>query len=184
MKNNKMEIKLKIKPRTALKNTCGPTSLRMVLSYYGIDAKEKEIIKAVGGLKKFGIRTIKLAQYAKKLGFKCECLSYEKKLSRGFAKIKKPDVNDILKFLKRGVPVIIAVNQYLLYGKGKDKKMGHFIVITGYKKDCFWYNDPWDGKLHKINLEDLKLAWYNNILDSSAYLLAIWPKYGYQIQKN
>ncbi|MBU1102548.1 C39 family peptidase [Patescibacteria group bacterium] len=168
-------MKLQIKPLKALKNTCGPTSLRMVLTYYGINKKEKEILKAIGGLRKYSIRTVRLAEYADKLGFDYECFSYEKELSHGIAKIRKPDSNDILKFLKKRMPVIIAVNASLLFGY-RDKKMGHFIVITGYGNRHFWYNDPWDGKTHKINTENLKFAWFNNVIDSSAYLLAIWPK--------
>lgn len=169
-------MKLQIKPLKAFKNTCGPTSLRMVLTYYGVKKKEKEILKAIGGLrKKYGVHTIRLAEYANHLGFDYECLSYEKRLSHGVAKIKKPDTNDILKFLKRRIPVIITVNAYLLFGY-KDKKMGHFIVITGHGDKYFWYNDPYDGKTHRINTEDLKFAWFNNIIHSSAYFLAIWPK--------
>lgn len=156
-------------------NTCGPTALRMVLKYFENDVLENNIIKSIGGIKKYGVRTIKLAEFAKKSGFEIVCLSYNRKLAKGKAQIKKPSKEDILKFLRKNIPVIIAVRSFLVYG-GKPSEEGHFIVVMGYKNGIFWYNDPHDGKLHKIAEEDLLSAWFNNALDSSAYLLAAWPK--------
>ena len=159
------------------KNTCGPTALRMVFKYFGRDVLEDQIIKSIGGIKKFGVRTVKLAEFAKKLGFKVECLSYNKKLAGDKAKIKKPNKKDVLKFLKKNIPVILSVRSFLLYdGDNKPSKAGHFIVITGYKNRTFWYNDPYGGKRRKVAEEDLLFTWFNNVLDSSAYLLAVWPR--------
>jgi len=149
----------------------------MVLKYFGYSFSDKEIIASIDGIKKYGVRTIKLAEFASKLNFNVECLSYNKELARRKAKIKKPNLKDILKFLKRKIPVIIGVRSALLYNKEKLREMGHFIVITKYRKNIFWYNDPYDGHQHRIKENDLAFAWYNNVLDSSAYLLAIWPKH-------
>ncbi len=154
---------------------CGPTALRMVLHYFRKNVSSDEIIKGVSGIKKYGVRTIKLADFARNLGFKVYCYSYNQKLSRGRAEIKKPAKSDILKFLKEKIPVILAVRSFLLFNK-KPSSRGHFIVITKYEKGWFWYNDPKDGKQHQIKEKDLVLAWFNNILNSSAYLLAIQPK--------
>lgn len=155
---------------------CGPTALWMVLQYFGKQTSVKEIVRDIGWIKKYGVRTIKLAGFAQKLGFKVYCYSYNKKLSKGKAKIKKPAKSDILKFLKKKLPVIIAVRQFLLFNE-EPFDMGHFIVITGYEDGKFWYNDPEDGKLHKIKEDDLMFAWLNNVLDSSAYLLVLEPNY-------
>ncbi len=147
----------------------------MALKYFGKDIREDQIIRSVGGIKKYGVRTIKLAEFAKKLSFRIECLSYNRKLAKGKAKIKKPNKKDILKFLKKDIPVILAVRSSLLYGE-KSSDNGHFIVVTSYKNGIFWYNDPHDGKRHQLAEEDLLFAWLNSVLDSSAYLLAIWPE--------
>jgi len=153
--------------------SCGPAALRMVLAYYKTKIPEKEIIKHTGGLKKYGLRTIHLADFAEKIGFKIECLSINKKLAKGKAKIRKPAIKDIIKHLKKQTPVIIAVSSNLLFNR-KSTTPGHFIVITRYNKGFFWYNDPKDGKQHKIKDKNLLSCWYNNnALDSSAYLLAI-----------
>ena len=158
------------------KNTCGIIALKMILSYFGKDVDENKIIKAVGGLKSYGVRTVKLAEVAQKLGFTTECLSYNQKLASGKAIIKRPTKKDILKHLKKERPVILNVRSSLFYQRPKLSQAGHFIVITRYKKGLFSYNDPADGKHHRIGEEELQFAWFNEVLDSSAYLLAIWPK--------
>lgn len=154
---------------------CGPTVLRMVLCYFGKNVSQHEIIKKVGGTKKYGIKTVKLAEFARNLGFETDCYSYNKKLAQSKIKIRKPKKSDIINFLKKGLPVIIAVRTFLLY-KEKPSKTGHFIVLIKYEKGKFWYNDPNDGKEHKVNEETLMCALLNNALDSSAYLLVIKPK--------
>lgn len=52
-------------------------------------------------------------------------------------------------------------------------RVGHYIVITGYEKDRFHYNDPGDGKKKSISGDKLIFALSNNVFDSSAYLLVI-----------
>ena len=155
--------------------TCGPTALRMVCAYFGEKIRESEIVENVGGIRSYGVRTVHLAEYARERGFNVECLSYNKDLADGKAKIKKPSKKDILKFLKKEIPVILAVKSYLLYGK-RHPTDGHFIVVTGYGNDFFLYNDPYDGKRHKIAEDALMFAWFNHVPNSSAYLLAIWRK--------
>ncbi len=151
---------------------CGPTALSMVLYYFGKRVSSKEITKKIGGIKKYGVRTIKLANFAQKLGFKVYCYSYNKRLSKGNAKIKKPAKSDIVRFLKKRLPVIIAVRSSLLFDE-EPSEVGHFIVITKYEKGKFSYNDPKDGKRHEIKEDKLMLAWFNNAVDSSAYLLVL-----------
>ncbi len=155
---------------------CGPIALKMVLQYFNKDISYNQIIKEIGGIKKYGVKTISLASFAKKLGFKVECYSYNKKLAKKIAKIRKPTKIDIIKFLKRKLPVIITVRSFILFNK-KLSEIGHFIVITKYEKGIFCYNDPNDGKQHKIRENDLMFAWFNNVLDSSAYLLVLQPKH-------
>lgn len=156
-------------------NSCGTTSLRMVMSFLGVDVSEEEIIRGVGGLKSYGVKTVALAEYAKKKGFKTILYSFSKKLSEGKAVIKNPRVLDIRRFLDEGVPVIINVRYSLLKGKSLTKA-GHFIVVTNYENGVFIYNDPSDGREHKIDEEMFRLAWFSNIFDSSAYLLVLRPK--------
>lgn len=155
---------------------CGPTCLKMIFSYHGLKLSLTEIIKKIGNLKKYGTKTVKLAELAKKLGFKIHCYSYEKKLAKDFCEIKIPDLEDIIKFLKQQIPVIIAVNMSILYNQ-KPSNKGHFVVINGYDKNVFFYIDPQDAKEHQISKNHLMFAWYNNVIGSTAYLLVIKKTY-------
>lgn len=158
------------------KMECGPTSLRMVLKYFNRTVSQKNIINKIGGLRKFGVRTIDLADFAKNIGFDVYCYSNNKKFSHGKADIKKPNKLEILKFLKKGLPVIISIRSYILYNKEKSNR-GHFIVIVGYEKGKFIYNDPFDGKQKNIDEDIFMKALKEHSLDSSAYLISIKPRH-------
>lgn len=156
------------------KGACGPTSLKMVLAYYDVRESLRNIIKSVGGIKKQGVRMVKLAKYAKDLEFDIVCLTYNKKLGCGKAKYKKPDLSDIRKYIRRSIPVIVCLKTKYLFKEATHS--GHYVVITGYRNRKFSYNDPHDGKKHGIGGGKFYQAWYENSLDSSAYLLTIYNK--------
>jgi ABC-type bacteriocin/lantibiotic exporter with double-glycine peptidase domain len=97
-------------------------------------------------------------------------------------KIKMPNLKDITNFLKKKLPVILAVNAKILFEAESlpdfpkvPNNMGHFIVMTGFRNNTFYYNDPYFGKRKKISRDKLFFAWSNNVLDSSAYLLVLLP---------
>jgi ABC-type bacteriocin/lantibiotic exporter with double-glycine peptidase domain len=154
--------------------TCGPAALEMVLRFYGKNLSQELIIKKIGGVKKsYGVRTIKLAEFARSLGFNVRCFSYNKKLSKGKAEIKVPSEKEIVDLLKNKIPLILAVNSSILFDKEKFSKKGHFIVLTKYSNKKFWYNDPLNGKERLISEDKLMFALSNNVLNSSAYLISI-----------
>ena len=155
-------------------SSCGPAALSMVLKYFGYGVPQRRIINKIGGIKKYGVRTVKLSEFAQELGFKVYCYSYNKKLAGGRATIKKPSKSDIIHFLEKRLPVIVAVDSRQLSGaKGKHSTMGHFIVIVNHKSGKFQYNDPSDRKQHQIKERDLMLALIKNARESSGYLLVL-----------
>jgi len=92
-------------------------------------------------------------------------------------RVKMPSFTDIESFIKKKIPVMIAVNSKIFFEENKSSTWsGHFIVITGFDRNKFYYNDPWDGVADSIGREKLFFALSNNILDSTAYFLAIKPK--------
>ncbi len=151
---------------------CGFIALRMVLEYFGKNISSKEISKFTGGLKSYGNSTIELAEFARSIGFDVDCFTYNKKMSNGKAEFRKPSKKNIIGFLNNKIPVIITLRSFLLFDN-KPSSSGHFIVINGYSDHMFYYVDPYDGKEHEIDEDKLLFAWHNNILNSSAYLLAI-----------
>lgn len=148
----------------------------MVLKYFNDPVPLATIIKKVGGIKTFGVRMVRLAAFARGLGYTIHCFSYNKKMARGKVTFVKPNTELILKYLQRGRPVIIAVRTALL-NDSKPSSSGHIIVITHFKNGTFWYNDPTSARERKIAENDLLFAWYNNALDSSAYMLVLEPSH-------
>lgn len=84
-----------------------------------------------------------------------------------------PSLDIIKKFLDKKLPVCIAINPAVLFEKKKDLRLGHFIMLNGFKEDKFYYNDPAFGKNKTISADKLIFALSNNVFDSSAYLLVI-----------
>jgi len=83
-----------------------------------------------------------------------------------------PSLNVIRKFLDKKLPVLVAVNSATLKEKKRDLRFGHFIILTGYTKDKFYYNDP-HGKRASISADKLIFALSNNVFESSGYLIVI-----------
>lgn len=120
------------------------------------------------------MKCIRMCEYARRLGYRVHCFSFNEKKAKGLAEIAKPRKDLIIKYLKKGVPVIITVRMFLLWN-WKYSKVGHYIVLTKYDKGYFWYNDPHFAKEFRIKEDDLIFAWHNNILDNSGYFIAIEP---------
>ncbi len=92
-------------------------------------------------------------------------------------KMEIPSLKIIKKLLDKKIPVIVIVNSVILsekkFGGKDDLDLGHFLVLTGYQKERFYYNDPYYGKSSSISSDKLIFAMSNNALYTSAYLLAI-----------
>lgn len=94
-------------------------------------------------------------------------------------KIKIPDKEDIILFLKKGLPVLISVKAMLLEEDSKiNPDVGHYIVVNGYDEDkrTFSFADPFYGNVWETEEMRLLFSWHHNAIDSSAYLLAFEPK--------
>ena len=84
---------------------------------------------------------------------------------------KVPNLDLINRFLKRQIPVIVALNTNSLDGK-PDKRSGHCVVIIGKERNDYIINDPRSEflKPYKLNKDKLLQAWYLR----GAYLLALY----------
>jgi len=123
-------------------------------------------------------RTKFLIKKEKKNLRKKELISILKVLrSRISFKMEVPSLKIIKNFLDKKLPVIVLVNSVILFerkfGGKKDLDMGHYLVLTGYQKEKFYYNDPYCGKNYSIPSDKLIFALSNNALYCSAYLLVI-----------
>lgn len=124
---------------------CGPTSLRMVLDFYGVKITEKEIIKLAKYDekkmdKKDNTGAKRLADGAKSLGFQ----AFVKDNSR---------LEDVRHYvLKKKVPVI--VNWF-------SETEGHYSVVVDIDKKQITLRDPETGGLRKIPLKTFEDIWFD-----------------------
>ncbi len=118
---------------------CGPASLKMVLSYFGVEKSEEELVRLSKCLKDKGAEAENLLKAAKKLGFK------------GFIK-DYSDFKDVKKFLKKKIPVIVdwfSVDE------------GHYSVVVGVDDKKIYLHDPELGRLKVMRLKEFKTVWFD-----------------------
>ncbi len=142
-------LKLKSFQETSGMSYCGPASLKIVLSYYGIKRSEKELAKMAGWDKDLDVNDKGIKKAAEILGFKV-------KIKNG------SNFGDIEKWLSKGVPVIIdwftrGRNDYL----DSETADGHYSVVAGLDDKFIYLEDPEIGKTRKIKRGDFLRVWFD-----------------------
>ena len=144
---------LKIKPFQETLNIgmCGPASLKILLSYYGVEKNEKELAKLCGTKKDLGTDDEGIKRAAESLGFK--------------VKIKNnSSFKDIERWLNKDVPVII---NWFTRGRvdytNADVSDGHYSVVCGLDDKKIYFQDPEIGGMRKLDREDFMTVWFDFI---------------------
>lgn len=128
-------IKLKLFKQS--KGYCGPASLKMVLSAYGINKSENYLAKLTKATRKKGCSEKNVVKAAKKLGFK------------GYVK-QKASIKELKKLVKRA-PVIV--------GWTSPEEGGHYSVVVGFKRNNILLADPHFGKIKKHPIKWFDERW-------------------------
>ncbi len=142
---------LKLKPfqETLNAGMCGPASLKILLSYYGIEKDEKELANLCGAKKDLGTDDQGIKKAAESLGFKVEI-----KNNSSFA--------DIEKWLDKNVPIIV---NWFTRGRAdypdSETADGHYSVIVGLDDKFIYLQDPEIGKMRKIKRDDFMRVWFD-----------------------
>ncbi|KKT26781.1 MAG: hypothetical protein UW11_C0006G0047 [Parcubacteria group bacterium GW2011_GWA2_43_9b] len=128
---------------------CGPATLKILFSYYGIDKTEKELAKISGWNKVLGIDDMGMKKAAEKLGFKVEIKN-------------NSSYKDIQGWLKKGIPVIV---NWFTRGRNdypeSETADGHYSVVAGLDDKFIYLQDPEVGKLRKIKRYDFMRVWFD-----------------------
>ncbi len=135
---------------------CGPSAIRSVLNYYGLNVDEAEAVEAVYSEKIKGSLIMDLFIMAKSKGFN--------------ARFYSGSVVDLKARLRNGTPPLLLVDMGL-----KWMPMGHYIVAVGYddEQDALIAHSGEEG--HKvIPFKSFKKAWqkagYSTLLVTPAAL--------------
>lgn len=128
---------------------CGPASLKMILSYYGIKKSEKELYRMCGTRKGLGTDDRGLKKAADKLGFKV-------------AIKEKSTLKDIERWLDKDIPVIV---NWFTGGRSDsiDSAVadGHYSVVVGLDNKFIYLQDPEIGSMRKLARDDFMTVWFD-----------------------
>ena len=142
---------LNIKPfqETLDSGMCGPASLKMVLSYYGVEKTEKELANLCHVDNDLGTDALSLKQVAESLGFKAEIKN-------------QCTFDDIHQWLHKKVPVI--ANWFSRGRTDYDESSvpdGHYSLVVGLDEQYIYLQDPEIGGLRKIKRDDFLRVWFD-----------------------
>jgi predicted double-glycine peptidase len=129
-------------------NMCGPASLKIILSYFGVEKSEQELAELVGKTN-LGTNDTGIKFAAEALGFKV-------------AINNESSFDDIQKWLDRGVPVIV---NWFTRGRAdytnSDVADGHYSVVSGLDQNNIYLQDPEIGEERTINRNDFMKVWFD-----------------------
>lgn len=119
--------------------TCGPSSLKMILEYFGKRESEIRLAHEAHTNKRFGTEHVEMINLARKHGFYCYVHH-------------DSNINTIKHFINSDLPVIINF-------KNPSDGIEHYAVVIGHSKGQLILNDPWNGKDFKISDKVLNNYW-------------------------
>ena len=139
---------------------CGPASLKMVLSYYGVEKTEKELAELCGTDSNLGTSADGLKRAAEQLGFTVEIKS-------------DSTFDDIQRWLDKKVPVIV---NWFTRGRidydDSEVPDGHLSVVVGLDDKDIYLQDPETGGSRKIARDDFMKVWF----DFTGERIATWDE--------
>ncbi len=119
---------------------CGPTSLKAVLAYYGLNKSEAELTRLSGATKSKGVEASGIVRAAHKLGFHAEIRdgSTLSQLSR--------------LVLDKKIPVIVD---------WFSTDEGHYSVVVGLDQKKIHLMDPELGAIRTLPVKDFERVWFD-----------------------
>ena len=145
------KILLDVKPfqETLNSDMCGPASLKIVLEYYGTNKSEYELAQLCKFKEGLGVDDKGMKLATEKLGFKVAIKN-------------NSSFEDIAKWLKKGVPVIVDwfTRGRTDYGDSSAAD-GHYSVVMGLDDDFIYLQDPELGAMRKIDRNSFMRVWFD-----------------------
>jgi ABC-type bacteriocin/lantibiotic exporter with double-glycine peptidase domain len=136
---------------------CGANALLSVLTYYGINTFEEEIIKSAKTSEN-GTPINGMLKVLKNNGLKAD--------------LKQLDVDEIKKYIDKKIPIILRIQAWSGINEDwkKDWKHGHYVVVIGYDLDKFYFEDPWCSERTYLKFDELKDRWHDVDIDGKKYI--------------
>jgi len=129
---------IKIKSHKQKVGQCGPSSLKMVFAYYGLEKTEAELAKLTKCKPTVGTSAKNLVNVAKRFGFQ----AFYKDLA---------EIKDLRNYLRKNIPVIVN-----WFSTDED----HYSVVVGINKKDIYLKDPEIGRGRKMDINYFKKLWF------------------------
>lgn len=131
---------LDVKPYRQKPGLCGPSSLKMVLDFFGIEKTETELAIMAGYTNQDGTKSEGLIKAAETLGL----MAFQKDFS---------EIKDLKKnVIDKKIPVIVD---------WFSKDDGHYSVVVDIDDKNIYLQDPQLGELRTMDLETFKRVWFD-----------------------
>jgi ABC-type bacteriocin/lantibiotic exporter with double-glycine peptidase domain len=134
--------------------TCGPTSLQMVLAYYGVRNSEAKLAQVLNTSVATGTCRVKMYETAVLYGFHCY-VNNEASL---------PEIEFLLNL---EVPPIVRFLE-------PDSNEDHYGVVVGVTEKNLKIHDPWSGPSQTYQKQDFLKRWTCDTIDNcKQWLMAV-----------
>lgn len=134
--------------------TCGPTSLQMVLSFYGIRESESALAEELKSTAENGTYHKNMLEAVLRRGLYCYIND-------------ESNLEELRSLLGNGIPVIV---RYLERERNED----HYGVVVGLSDEVVAINDPWAGERVHFSREEFIARWKCDLLgDCAQWLMAV-----------
>ena len=128
---------------------CGPSSLKIVLDYYGVRASLSGLAKLCATSPELGTDARGIKHAATILGFTATSKD-------------RSSFRDVDRWLRKGVPVIV---DWMTSGRPSASSQqlpdGHYSVVTGLTPREIILNDPEIGGFRRITRSDFERVWFD-----------------------
>lgn len=142
--------------------TCGPTSVAMVLRYYG----KKSDIESIKKITK----TVWYSVSGRDFGMTSpQLISVALKKNNLNAVVRQGSIKKLKFLLADDVPVIVLVRS--------GEWNWHYIVVIGYDKDMIFYANPSNSEVEGLSVQEFSSAWsWNSDLrgNSCKWWISFW----------
>ena len=112
--------------------TCGVTALQSILGYYGVDQRLDQLALALKPDPEKGTHYLRLAVYARSLGFEAEIRN-------------EMTLTELQECIDQKKPVLLAIQAWAdsrsAYSSTNHED-GHYVVAVGYDDKNFYFMDP------------------------------------------
>jgi uncharacterized protein len=120
--------------RQSTNYSCGAAALQAVLSYYGIDKRERDLMEMLKTTETNGTSPDNIVRVARELGFQAEPRENTK-------------YEDLVAAYRAGTPVILDIQAWTASAPenrawAKDWEDGHYVVLLGADDEFIYVEDP------------------------------------------